>query len=322
MLGKHGAIHAGMQANLNDVGVASLLDDARTLAIDVAHVVDIVKAVANLGQIIIQRMRDTRLAPAAKDYATHLGTKELGMFTSAQELDDLVIGIQVLDHNERLVGAQRKEARKVHRTVGSDLDRLHADALFGHTPDQALAMLAVKSLFVIEDLVGALAARGNRSISTAVLLDPSLDDRNFLGNLAIGHLVVLSALWSLLAVLALDLNDLGLLFLNFGERRGRGDDLEQLPAQNAGQGKRRNLAMGSRLSLLGSRICCGRLGLLLRLALGIALGIALAFRRRRLLLRTPGLVFLLRLALGLLHRSVYLCIFVARRHLLSSRLSI
>ena len=92
-------------------------------------------------------------------------------------------------------------------------------------------MLAVKSLFVIEDLVGALAARGNRSISTAVLLDPSLDDRNFLGNLAIGHLVVLSALWSLLAVLALDLNDLGLLFLNFGERRGRGDDLEQLPAR-------------------------------------------------------------------------------------------
>ena len=162
-----------MQTNLNDVGIAGLLDDTRALSIDVAHVVDIGKAVADLSQIIIQCMRDTRLAPAAKDHAAHLSAKELGMFTSAQELDDLVIGIQVLDHNERLVGAQRKEARKVHRTVGGDLDRLHADAFFGHTPDQALAMLAVKSLFVIEDLVGALAARGNRSISTAVLLDPS-----------------------------------------------------------------------------------------------------------------------------------------------------
>ncbi len=66
MLGKHGAIHSGMQRNLNDVGVASLLDDTRTLSIDVAHVIDIVKAVADLGQIIIQRMRDTRLAPTAK----------------------------------------------------------------------------------------------------------------------------------------------------------------------------------------------------------------------------------------------------------------
>ena len=92
----------------------------------------------------------------------------------------------------------------MHRTVRGDLNRLHADALFGHTPDQALAMLAVKSLFVIENLVGALAARGNRSIGTAVLLDPSLDDCDFLGNLAIGHLVVLGALWSFLAVLALD----------------------------------------------------------------------------------------------------------------------
>ena len=54
---------------------------------------------------------------------------------------------------------------------------------------------------------------------------------------------MLSALRSLFAVLALDLNDLSLLFLNLGERRGRGDDLEQLPAQNAGQGKCRNLAM-------------------------------------------------------------------------------
>ena len=200
------------------------------------------------------------------------------MFAATQKLDDFVVGIQVLDHNERLVGAQRKEARKVHRTVGGDLDRLHADALFGHTSDQALAMLAVKSFFVIEDLVGALAARGNRSIGTAVLLDPSLNDRDFLGNLAIGHLVVLGALWSFLTVLALDLNDLGLLFLNCGERRGRRDDLEQPPAQNASQGKRRNLAMGSRLSLLGSRICCGRLGLLLRLALRIALDIVLTFR--------------------------------------------
>ena len=219
-----------MQANLNDVGVASLLDDARTLAIDVTHVVDIGKAIADFGQVIIQCVRDARLAAAAKDYAAHLGTKELGMFTSAQELDDLVIGIQVLDHNERLVGAQRKEARKVHRTVGGDLNRLHADALFGHTPDQALTVLAVKSLLVVKDLVGTLAARGNRRIGTSVLLDPSLDDCDFLGNLAVGHLVVLSALRSLFAVLALDLYDLCLLLLDLRERRRRRDNLEQLPA--------------------------------------------------------------------------------------------
>lgn len=59
-------------------------------------------------------------------------------------------------------------------------------------------MLAVKSLLVVKDLVGTLAARGNRRIGTSVLLDPSLDDCDFLGNLAVGHLVVLSALRSLL----------------------------------------------------------------------------------------------------------------------------
>ena len=75
MLGKHGAIHAGMQANLNDVGIAGLLDNTRALSVDVTHVVDVVKAVADLGQIIIQRMRDARLAPAAKDHAAHLSAK-------------------------------------------------------------------------------------------------------------------------------------------------------------------------------------------------------------------------------------------------------
>lgn len=106
----------------------------------------------------------------------------------------------------------------------------HADALFGHTPDQALTVLAVKSLLVVKDLVGTLAARGNRRIGTSVLLDPSLDDCDFLGNLAVGHLVVLSALRSLFAVLALNLYDLCLLLLDLRERRGRRDNLEQLPA--------------------------------------------------------------------------------------------
>ncbi len=104
-----------------------------------------------------------------------------------------------------LSGAQRKETRKVHGAIGGDLNRLHADALFGHTPNQALAMLAVKSLLIVKDLVGALATRSDRRIGTAVLLDPSLDDCDFLGNLAVGHLVVLSALRSLFAVLTLDL---------------------------------------------------------------------------------------------------------------------
>ena len=230
MLGEHGAVHAGMQANLNHIGIASLLDDARALAIDIAHVVDVVKAIANLSQIIIQCVRDARLAAAAKNHAAHLGTKELGMFASAQELDDLVVGIQVLDHNERLVGTQRKEARKVHGAIGGDLDRLHANALFGHTSDQALTVLAVKSLLVVKDLVGTLAARGNRRIGTSVLLDPSLNDCDFLGNLAVGHLVVLSALRSLFAVLALDLYDLCLLLLDLRERRRRRDNFEQLPA--------------------------------------------------------------------------------------------
>ena len=230
MLGEHGAIHAGMQANLNHIGIASLLDDARALAIDIAHVVDVVKAIANLGQIIVQGMRDARLASAAKNHAAHLDAKELGVLAATQQLDDLVVGVQVLDHNERLVGAQRKEARKVHGAIGGDLDRLHADALFGHTPDQALTVLAVKSLLVVKDLVGTLAARGNRRIGTSVLLDPSLDDCDFLGNLAVGHLVVLSALRSLFAVLALDLYDLCLLLLDLGERHRRGDNLEQLPA--------------------------------------------------------------------------------------------
>lgn len=152
------------------------------------------------------------------------------MLAAAQELDDLVIGVQVLDHNKRLVGAQRKETRKVHGAVGGDLDRLHADALFGHAPYQALTVLAVKSLLVVKNLVGTLAARGNRRIGTSVLFDPSLDDCDFLGNLAVGHLVVLSALRSLFAVLALDLYDLCLLLLDLRERRRRRDNFEQLPA--------------------------------------------------------------------------------------------
>ena len=181
-------------------------------------------------------------------------------------------------------------------------------------------MLAVKGLFVIKDLIGTLAARGNRRISTAVLLNPSLDNRYFLGDLAVGHLVVLSALRSLFTVLALDLYDLGLLLLNLGERRGRGDNLEQLPAQYAGQGKCRDLAVGSRLGLLGSRICCGRLGFLLRLALRIALGIALTFRRRRLLLRMLGLALLCRLAFRLLRSNPGFRILVLRRSLLGCSL--
>ena len=159
-----------------------------------------------------------------------IDAKELGVLAATQQLDDLVVGVQVLDHNERLVGAQRKEARKMHGAIGGDLDRLHADALFGHTPDQAPTVLAVKSLLVVKDLVGTLTARGNRRIGTSVLLDPSLDDCDFLGNLAVGHLVVLSALRSLFAVLALDLYDLCLLLLDLRERRRRRDNFEQLPA--------------------------------------------------------------------------------------------
>ena len=80
--------------------------------------------------------------------------------------------------------------------------------------------------------------------------------------------------------------------------------------------------MGSRLSLLGSRICCSRIGLLLRLALRIALDTALTFRSRRLLLRTFGLALLRRLTLGLLHWSIHLRIFVARRYILGGILSV
>ena len=68
---------------------------------------------------------------------------------------------------------------------------------------------------------------------------------------------MLSALRSFFVILALDLNDLSLLLLNLGERRRRGNDLEQLPAQDTGQSKRRNLAMSGRLRLLGGRIVLG-----------------------------------------------------------------
>lgn len=112
MLGEHGAVHAGMQANLNHIGIASLLDDARALAVDIAHVVDVVKAIADLSQIIVQGMRDARLASAAKNHAAHLDAKELGVLAATQQPDDLVVGVQVLDHNERLIGAQRKEPVK------------------------------------------------------------------------------------------------------------------------------------------------------------------------------------------------------------------
>ena len=159
-----------------------------------------------------------------------IDAKELGVLAATQQPDDLVVGVQVLDHNERLIGAQRKETRKVNGAVGGDLNRLHADALFGHAPYQALTVLAVKSLLVVKNLVGTLAARGNRRIGTSVLLDPSLDDCDFLGNLAVGHLVVLSALRSLFVVLALDLYDLCLLLLDLRERRRRRDNFEQLPA--------------------------------------------------------------------------------------------
>lgn len=72
---------------------------------------------------------------------------------------------------------------------------------------------------------------------------------------------MLSALRSLFAVLTLDLNNLSLLLLDLGERRRRGNDLEQLPAEDTGQSKRRNLAMSGRLRLLGGRIVCSRFGL-------------------------------------------------------------
>ena len=208
----------------------------------------------------------------------------------------------------------------MHGAVGGDLDRLHADALFGHAPYQALTVLAVKSLLVVKNLVGTLAARGNRRIGTSVLLRSKLDDCDFLGNLAVGHLVVLSALRRLFAVLALDLNNLSLLLLDLRERRRRRDNFEQLPAQNAGKGKRRDLAVNVRPGLLGSSICCGRLRLLLRLALRIALGIALALRHRCLLLRTNGLALLRRLALRLPRRNLGLRILVLRRGLLGCSL--
>ena len=175
-------------------------------------------------------MRDARLASAAKNHAAHLDAKELGVLAATQQLDDLVVGVQVLDHNERLVGAQRKETRKVHGAVGGNLNRLHADALFGHALNQALTVLTVKGLLVVKDLVGALATRSDRRVGTSVLLNPSLDGRNLLGNLAVGHLVVLSALRSLFAVLALDLYDLCLLLLDLRERHRRRDNFEQLPA--------------------------------------------------------------------------------------------
>lgn len=159
-------------------------------------------------------------------------------------------------------------------------------------------MFAVKGLLIVKNLVGALATRSDRRVGAAILLYPSLDDRNLLGNLAVGHLVVLSALRSLIAVLALDLNDLSLLLLNLGERRRRGNDLEQLPAQDTGQSKRRNLAMSGRLRLLGGRIVCSRFGLRLGFALGIRLSFALLLWRGRTLLRALGLVPLRRLALG------------------------
>ena len=210
----------------------------------------------------------------------------------------------------------------MHGAVGGDLNRLHADALFGHTPNQALAVLAVKGLLIVKNLVGALATRSDRRVGTAILLNPSLDDRNLLGNLAVGHLVVLSALRSLFAVLALDLNDLSLLLLNLGERHWRGNDLEQLPAQDTGQSKRRTLAVSGLLRLLGGRIVCSRFGLLLGFVFGICLSFALLLWRGRALLRTFGLVPLRRLALGLLPRGLSLRILVLRRCLLGHSLGI
>ena len=86
-----------------------------------SHVVDVVKAIADLSQIIVQGMRDARLASAAKNHAAHLDAKELGVLAATQQPDDLVIGVQVLDHNERLIGAQRKETRKCTGRLGATL---------------------------------------------------------------------------------------------------------------------------------------------------------------------------------------------------------
>ena len=183
-------------------------------------------------------------------------------------------------------------------------------------------MLAVKGLLIVKNLIGSLATRSDRRVGTAILLNPSLDDRNLLGNLAVGHLVVLSALLSLFAVLALDLNNLSLLLLNLGERHWRRNDLEQLPSQDTCQSKRRNLAMSGRLRLLGSRIVCSRFGLRLGFALGIRLSFALLLWRGRTLLRALGLVPLRRLALGLLHQGLSLRILALRRCLLGRGLGI
>ncbi len=104
-------------------------------------------------------------------------------------------------------------------------------------------MLAVEGFFIVKNLVGALATRSDRRIGTAVLLNPCLDNRNLLSDFAIGHFVVLSALRRLFTVLAFNPYDLGRLLLNLGERRRRRDNLEQMPAQHAGQGKCRDLAV-------------------------------------------------------------------------------
>ena len=210
----------------------------------------------------------------------------------------------------------------MHRTVGSNLNRLHADALFGHALDQTLTMLAVEGLLIVEDLIGALATRGNRRIGTAVLFNPCLDNRNLLSDFAIGHFVVLSALRRLFTVLAFNLYNLGLLLLDLGERRRRGDNLEQLPAQYAGQGKCRDLAVDGRLRPLGRVISRGRLSLCTGLTLGICPGIAFLLGRGRALLRTLGLIPLRLLALELLHRGLDLLISVLCRCLLGHGLGI
>ena len=323
MRGEHGLVHARVQTHLGHVGGARLLHDLGALAVDVARVVDELVVVADLVQIVVERMGHRGLAAAAEDHAAHAHAEELGVLAAAQQADDLVVGVEVLDHDERAVGADVVKARKVHRAARRDSERHHVDALLVKAAEQALAALALECLLVVKDLVGALTARGIRHLALGRGVEPRHDGRHVVVELA-GRAAVAAARALGGGLARIDLDDVSADAVDLGERARARDGTGDLEARGLGgsertlgRPRRRHLGLGrgSRLALgLAVRVLVVSLllfGLLARTGLlrlflrsGTALALMLALVRigptGSLLLFASGLLSSVSIVLGIL----------------------
>ena len=74
---EHRAVHAGVQPDLDHVHLASLLNQARALAVDVSRVVHVVKTVADVVQVVVERMSLADVVTGTEDDSANLLPEQL-----------------------------------------------------------------------------------------------------------------------------------------------------------------------------------------------------------------------------------------------------